>query len=119
MDTLMLTAHINDTSKIYSWNFYVEILPDYPYSNIWLFVSMKSPDGTLNTDTLDFTLADNKGEWYGTHHDEYTLSRNQILPCMKYKSPGEYKLSIVQGMRTDNLKGIRNIELNLIACKKQ
>ena len=37
----------------------------YPYRNIFLFVTTTSPDGKSITDTLQYDIADEKGNWYG------------------------------------------------------
>ena len=39
--------------------------PDYPYRNIYLFVTSDSPDGKYITDTLEYYLSDEKGTRYG------------------------------------------------------
>lgn len=118
-DTLRLSVDISDTSMLYTWNFNAEILPEYPNSNIWLFVTLMSPGGSISTDTLEYVLADAKGEWYGTHDGEITISRNKISPCMKYSVPGTYIMSVVQGMRTDSLAGLKAIELNVQLCNSK
>ena len=49
-------------------NLYINIRNkgNYPNSNLWLFLSVDSPEGTTLTDTVEFILADNNGKWKGS-----------------------------------------------------
>ena len=57
---------INDTidfsSNIF---FHVRNNDEYPFSNIFLISSLKSNEKIYETDTLEYMMADNKGEWLG------------------------------------------------------
>ncbi len=48
-------------------NFYINVrnADGYPYSNLYLFVKTKFPDGKVSHDTLECILADDKGKWIG------------------------------------------------------
>ena len=39
---------------------------NYAYSNIFLFITILSPEGNSVKDTLQIQLADNAGKWYGS-----------------------------------------------------
>ena len=45
--------------------FYLRNNNDYPFSNIFLIASLKSNQKIYETDTLEYMMADNKGEWLG------------------------------------------------------
>ena len=45
--------------------FHIRNNNDYPFSNIFLISSLKSNDKIYETDTLEYMMADNKGEWLG------------------------------------------------------
>ena len=55
---------INDTidfsSNIF---FHVRNNDEYPFSNIFLISSLKSKQKIYETDTLEYVMADSKGEW--------------------------------------------------------
>ena len=57
---------INDTidfsSNIF---FHVRNNDEYPFSNIFLISSLKSKQKIYETDTLEYVMADSKGEWLG------------------------------------------------------
>lgn len=57
---------INDTIDFYSnIFFFIRNNNDYPFSNIFLIASLKSNQKTYQTDTLEYMMANNKGEWLG------------------------------------------------------
>ena len=81
----------------------------YPNSNIWLFIDVKSPDGTILTDTIEYTLADKTGKWTGSgigdlFDNQFSYKQNVFFPVA-----GEYSISIKQGMRSTKLEGIQDI----------
>tara|TARA_B100000963_G_C22543568_1_gene633358 strand:+ start:112 stop:600 length:489 start_codon:yes stop_codon:yes gene_type:complete len=46
-------------------SFYVRNNNDYPFSNIFLIASLKSNQSVYETDTLEYKMANKKGEWLG------------------------------------------------------
>ena len=49
-------------------DFYITIRNniDYPYSNLYLFISTKFPNGHVTNDTIECILADKGGRWLGS-----------------------------------------------------
>ena len=86
----------------------------YPYQNIWLFVSVLSPQGTITTDTLEYYLADERGRWLGASSVGSIYSMSVLLQKKtRFKQAGVYRFTIQHGMREDVLKGIRDIGLEI------
>ena len=110
---VVFNVQMNDTIK--NHNLYVDIrnAGTYPYSNLWLFLSIGSPDGKLLTDTVEFTLADPSGRWRGSGigglHDNQILYKSSVY----FPHKGKYKFMIKQGMRDNVLKGIRDIGIRV------
>jgi gliding motility-associated lipoprotein GldH len=96
-------------------NLYVDIRNkgNYPYSNLWLFLSIRSPDGKQVTDTVEFTLAEASGRWKGSGLGG--LYDNQILykKSVYFPHKGYYRFSLKQGMRDNVLKGINDIGIRV------
>ena len=84
----------------------------YPYRNIWLFVDIKTPSGSIRKDTIGFDLADDFGEWYGRGISVYKM---EILyeKAFIFRQSGTYGFSIKHGMRDGVLKGISEIGIKL------
>lgn len=100
---------IKDTTR--NNNLFVDIRNkgNYPYSNLWLFLSVASPDGKVHTDTVEFTLAEPSGRWKGSGLGGLYDSKIRYKSSVYFPHKGEYKISIKQGMRDNVLKGIHDI----------
>ena len=111
----VVTFKVELTDTIKNHNMYVNIRNKgtYPYSNLWLFLSIGSPDGKLVTDTVEFSLAEASGRWKGSGigdlHDNQILYRTSVY----FPHKGEYTFQIKQGMRDNVLKGIRDVGLRI------
>ena len=79
---IVFKVHLTDTIK--NNNLFVNIRNKgtYAYSNIYLFMTIGSPDGVMRTDTVEFTLADHSGKWRGSRrHDRPALLASRIEGC--------------------------------------
>jgi len=106
-------VQLKDTTR--NHNLYVNIRNKgtYPYSNLWLFLTIGSPDGTMRTDTVEFSLAEPSGRWKGSGigglHDNQILYKSSVY----FPRKGQYIFKIKQGMRDNVLKGIRDIGIRI------
>lgn len=78
----------------------------YPYQNIWLFTDLYADTMLLVSDTLEYYLADRRGNWLGSG-----FGRLRDMPCLQssavvFPMAGNYKLCVRQAMRTDMLQGV-------------
>lgn len=110
---------IEDTSEVVSIGFSLEHSKEYPYSNLWLFVNVESPDGQAQTDTMEYFLANPDGGWIGQGNDRsrrlYWLYKGGV----KLAQPGEYKFTLQQGMRRDKLDGVQSVSLWVEKAEKK
>ena len=86
---------------------------DYPFRNIYLFVTATAPDGKSLTDTLEYDLADIKGNWYGKgfgdiHELNLPYKTNVFFPLK-----GTYQFKIQHGMRIGDLNGVYDFGLRI------
>lgn len=92
-------------------------LENYPYSNLWLFVDIVSPDSTVLRDTVQYELALPNGKWIGkgtsgVYFNQFTYKRNVFFPVK-----GNYQVSIQHAMRERKLKGLKDIGLRVEKVK--
>jgi len=112
-DTVVFNVKIEDNSQPYDVSVELRHNDDYPFSNIYLFVDYKTPDGESHTDTLkDEAMADIYGKWKGKGLSLYNRSISW-QPVILFPDTGTYVYSICQGMRIDPLKGISDIGLKV------
>jgi gliding motility-associated lipoprotein GldH len=103
------------SNKIY---FMIRTGSAYPFRNIFLFLTASAPDGKTITDTIQYSLADEKGNWYGKgfgdiHELNLPYKSNVFFPLK-----GSYNFKIQHGMRIENLKGIYDFGLRVEKIRK-
>lgn len=101
---------IKDTTANYDLYLLSRNNDEFPFSNLYLFTELTTPKGEKFTDTLQYYLAYQDGEWVGSGNrlkELYLLYREKI----PLKDTGQYKLSVWHGMRENQLIGIEDISL--------
>ena len=100
---------ISDTTANY--NLYVNIRNrgEYPYQNLWLFLTKTSPDMLVVSDSIECYLADKRGKWLGTGVSSIFEMPVLYEKNLHFKTPGIYNYRIGHGMRDDVLIGINDI----------
>ena len=109
---------IEDTISAHNLYLNVRNTGDYPYSNLYMFVKIKGPDGNFNVDTVNCKLADNRGEWLGKGVGDLWDLKIPYIGAFKFAQSGEYNVSFEQAMRVeDGLKGITDVGLRVEKSK--
>lgn len=98
---------IEDTLNDYRCLIHVRHSETYPYQNMWLFV---------NNDTIEFYLADERGRWLGNGKNGLIEMPVLYEESVRF-SKGEHRISIQQGMRDKDLRGISDIGVAVIKNK--
>jgi len=104
---------ITDTTSVNDIFITLRTNPDYPFQNIWFFISATSPSGKTVTDTLEYMLTDVRGKPLGKgigyiKETDLTFRKGVFFP-----EKGTYIFRIRHGMRMENLKGINDIGLRI------
>jgi gliding motility-associated lipoprotein GldH len=100
-------------------DFYINIrhTGKYRYSNLYLFMQTRFPNGTYTKDTLEIMVADVQGKWLGKGWGE--IKEDHVLLKRKLRFPmrGDYEFLIWQAMRVDTLKAIRSVGIDIEKVK--
>lgn len=80
----------------------------YPFSNLWLFIQTKSPDGITQIDTLETTLSQKDGKWLGDGLGGIWDLQTDFKK-VRLNKPGVYTFNIEQAMRHGNLSKIEQL----------
>jgi gliding motility-associated lipoprotein GldH len=96
-------------------NFFINIRnnTDYPYSNIYLFVSTVFPSGHTTRDTIECILADRNGMWLGSGSGKIKDNQIMLQQALRFPATGTYHFYLEQGMRKKHLKGIEDIGIRI------
>ena len=104
---------ITDTTAVY--NVYVNVLNrgEYPYQNLWLFLSKTTPDKIMSKDSIECYLADQRGKWLGSGLGSIMEMPVLYQQNVRFKTKGTYHYKIVHGMRDSVLAGINDIGMRV------
>ncbi|MGM9837030.1 MAG: gliding motility lipoprotein GldH [Paludibacteraceae bacterium] len=102
---LWFSFDIMDTVSTYEMQICVRHTEQYPFQNMWLFVS-----DSVSQDTIEFYMADDRGEWLGNGHHNGILEM-PVLYEENYHFPhaGRQVLGVRHGMREEYLRGIADV----------
>ncbi len=109
---LTYTWSIDDTAATYRILIDIRHTERYPYQNLWFFINKpySSTPLLLSTqDTIEFYLADERGQWLGKKRGGYIEMPVLYEEAYRFDSVGQYSLSIQQGMRSESLRGISDV----------
>jgi gliding motility-associated lipoprotein GldH len=99
-----------DTTKKYNLFVNVRDNDDYPYSNLFLIVSMDEPGGLTKVDTLEYQMADAEGNLLGNGFSDIKESSLVYKEMAGFKK-GEYKVRIGQAIReTGKVGGVKELK---------
>lgn len=118
-NVLHFNVNISDTTGAY--NIYVDVrhVSRYSYSNLFLFVTAHSPDGNALKDTVEITLADERGKWLGKSAASIYTIKHPYKTNIRFPVRGIYTFDIEQAMRVQDLKYISNIGLSIEKARKR
>jgi gliding motility-associated lipoprotein GldH len=112
---LVFGINVTDSAKIYNLSLNVRNEGRYPYSNLWLFVSIEPPSGKSHKDTVELTLANPAGRWLGSGLGDLYERKYPYKQDIFFPEKGKYTIKVRQGMRTDDeiLRGIHDFGICL------
>jgi gliding motility-associated lipoprotein GldH len=110
---------VDDTITSNNIYFSIRTGASYPYRNIFLFVTTVSPDGKSLTDTLQYYLADEKGNWYGKGFGDIHELMLPFKSNVYFPLKGSYQVKVQHGMRIQDLKGVYDFGIRVEKINKQ
>ncbi|MCE5346821.1 MAG: gliding motility lipoprotein GldH [Bacteroidales bacterium] len=118
MNVPVFEVPVTDTICSNNIIFTIRTGSSYPYRNIYLFVTTSSPDGKNITDTLQYNLADEKGEWYGKGFGDIHELNLPYKSNVYFPLKGTYQFKIQHGMRIEDLNGVYDFGLRVAKISK-
>jgi gliding motility-associated lipoprotein GldH len=109
----VFTFPVTDTAVRTNVYFTIRTGSEYPFRNIYFFVTASSPDGKSISDTLEYNLADEKGNWYGRGFGDIKELNLPFKSNVFFPVKGAYKFNVQHGMRIGDLKGVYDIGLRI------
>ncbi|MDX9892476.1 MAG: gliding motility lipoprotein GldH [Bacteroidales bacterium] len=109
---LVYEFEIKDSMAYYDIYFHVRNTTDYPYQNLYFFLTNQFPSGLQMVDTLGCVLCDPFGKWYGKGNGRIKESKFLLRKQVRFQQKGKYVFTVQQGMRDDQLKGISDFGIS-------
>lgn len=94
---------ITETQALNNVSLMIRHADEYPYRNLFLFVTTQYPDGKVLLDTMEVILSNQKGEWMGSGAGDIFDFKVPIKKNVRFALPGHYKFTFEQAMRVDPL----------------
>lgn len=107
---------ITDTTVGYQPYFLIQHTQAYPYSNLWIWVYINTPQDTITRKArINITLAEPSGKWLGRGMGEIWEQRMRMDfgDTINFNRKGAYKISMEQDMRINPLPEILHVGFRL------
>ncbi|MBR0175980.1 MAG: gliding motility lipoprotein GldH [Bacteroidales bacterium] len=108
-DRVSFDVDINDTISGYAFGLEFRHLENYRYSNLFIFLHTRMPNGNLTHDTIECTLATPEGRWLGKGTGSMRDMIVTLNANLRFPLKGTYHFEIEQAMREPVLKGISDM----------
>jgi gliding motility-associated lipoprotein GldH len=120
-NTALFTPVIADTLSASSIDVTLRTGSSYPFRNIYLFITTAAPNGTRLVDTLEYILADEKGNRLGKGTGDIRELKLNLRENVYFPQSGTYVFRIEHAMREETLEGIYDVGLTItrISPKKR
>lgn len=102
-EAMEFEADISDTVSMFNIYLQVRHTTEYPMSNLYMFVHIKSPAGQQLTDTINMVLAAPDGKWTGKGNGNLRELMLLYRKQTRFSVPGTYVFTLEQAMRQEGL----------------
>ncbi len=116
------TFNLKKLDTTSSYNLFINIRNnnEYDFSNLFMITKITFPNGKTEIDTLEYLMADSKGNWLGQGAISIKESKLWFKKKYSFNEEGDYQVSISHAMRRngsvegiEHLKGITNVGLSV------
>ena len=109
-------VEVTDTVSTHDIFLQVRHTVEYPLSNLYMFVYVKSPSGQMLKDTVNLQLALPDGRWIGKGNGNLREIRLLYRKQTRFGQPGLYTFTLEQGMRNPQLP-VTDIGIRIVRTK--
>jgi gliding motility-associated lipoprotein GldH len=106
-------VNIDDTLSSYRFFMNVRHAEAYPYSNLYVFMHTRLPDGQMARDTVELMLQDQEGNWTGSGLGDIFDHQIMFRKNLRFPRKGTYQFSLEQAMRTPILPFVMEMGLRI------
>jgi len=110
---LKMETDIKDT--VHPYNIYINIrhASGYQFSNIFLFLTTRTPKGEVARDTVEIALADDRGKWLGDGLGDIWDYRALFKRNFRFPEAGAWHFELQQAMRISPLPQVMDAGIRI------
>lgn len=112
-DTLKLSFESKDSVNACALGFPLTVSGDYPFNNIYLQATLRSPSGDQAVIPAEFVLADPTGAWQTEANGDLATFQLNVGDAIIFKESGLYTVSLVHFMRDRQLCGVDRVGISV------
>lgn len=90
---------VPDSTQSYNVLVNVRHSTSYPLSNLYVFITIRGPEGISVRDTLEIFVTDIRGKWQGYGFGKIKHISRMYKKNIRFSRPGTYTFTIEQAMR--------------------
>jgi gliding motility-associated lipoprotein GldH len=117
-NVVMLEAEIKDIVSPHDIYINVRNASGYQFSNLFLFLTTKTPKGEIARDTVELTLADVRGKWLGEGLGDIWDNRILFKKNFRFPQSGIWHFELEQAMRINPLPQIMDVGMRIEKVEK-
>ena len=110
---LSFIVDIQDTTSYHTIYLNVRNAGYFRFSNLFVFINTRLPQGQIQRDTTECTLASPDGKWYGEGLGDIYDNRILFKSHVRFPQQGEYRFDLIQAMRVNPLPGIMDAGIRI------
>jgi gliding motility-associated lipoprotein GldH len=114
---LVFNVEISDTLSVYNIFLNNRITGQYEFSNLYLFVNTELPNNQRLTDTVECLLRNPSGKILGKGFGDVWSNKIPYRMHIRFPLSGNYKFTIEQAMRVENLEHILDAGIRIEKAK--
>jgi gliding motility-associated lipoprotein GldH len=108
---------IKDTTRLYDVVLTVRTTTEYPYSNLWMYLTVDGPLGKSKRFPLEIITADAEGKWMGDKSGS-TVVFSKVITHDRFPKKGVYRFSFEQASTDKVLPEVMDLTLELFSKDK-
>lgn len=109
---------INDTTQLYDIVLTLRTTSDFPYRNLWMYLTIDGPAGKSRKLPLNIITADPSGRWTGDKSGSVVTFDTLLVNHNRFPKKGQYTFSFEQATTQKNLPEVLDLTLDLYSDKK-
>ena len=111
------TVDIKDASKDYDFVLTLRTTTEYKYSNLWVYMNTKTPNGEKAREPFEIKITNPDGSWIGKKTG--TIVENSLnFKRRKLPLKGKYTFILEQGITDSKINQVLDIGLVVTEAKK-